>query len=278
VNAYTRMTGAREMLAVVLVGLFILPFYFLVSMALKPAGEVLTTSPLAPPAQPSVESFATVLGATGRDSILLGMVNSVIITGLAVLAVLAVGSITAYVFARRFDRLSNVTYYLVLAAMVLPSHLALVPLYIGARSVGLLGTHLGMILYYLASFLPLAVFLFGTFFRAMPREYEEAATVDGANRWQIFRRIVVPQVAPVTITVAIMIGMLVWNDFFTPLIFLSGSGAITVPVLMYNYVGTLVSQWNNIFALIIVSMLPVLILYILFQRRFMQGFAGGLKH
>lgn len=276
-NRYSKLTGAREALAIILVLLFVTPFYFLVSIALKPGDEMLSTSPLAPPQQPTADAFVTVLTAAGQNNVVLGLVNSTIITVSSVVAILIAGSLTGYVFARRFDRLSTLTYYLVLAAMVLPSHLALVPLYMGARAVGLVGSHLGIVLYYLASHLPLAVFLFATFLRATPIAYEEAAAIDGANRWQIFARIVMPQLAPVTATVAIMIGIFTWNDFFTPLIFLSGSASATVPVVMYSYVGSLVSQWNNVFALIIISLAPVLVLYIFFQRRFMHGFAGGIK-
>jgi raffinose/stachyose/melibiose transport system permease protein len=83
--------------------------------------------------------------------------------------------------------------------------------------------------------------------------------------------------APATGTVAILAGLIVWNDFFTPLIFLNGSEHQTLPVVMYNYVGALVSQWNVIFAIVLISMVPILAFYVFAQKKFIQGFAGGLK-
>ncbi len=83
--------------------------------------------------------------------------------------------------------------------------------------------------------------------------------------------------APATGTVAILTGLIVWNDFFTSLIFLGGSDNQTLPVSMYYYVGSLVSAWNKIFAIVIISMVPILVFYLFAQKRFIQGFAGGIK-
>ena len=125
--------------------------------------------------------------------------------------------------------------------------------------------------------LPLSVFIYAGFFRSMGTEYEEAAAIDGASPTQIFFRIVLPLMAPATGTVAILAGLIIWNDFFTPLIFLGGSDQQTLPVAMYYYIGSLVSQWNQIFAIVILSMIPILLFYLFAQKRFIQGFAGGLK-
>jgi raffinose/stachyose/melibiose transport system permease protein len=134
-----------------------------------------------------------------------------------------------------------------------------------------------MIIIYTGVLLPLSVFLYAGFFRTLPPEYEEAARIDGANRLQTFTRVVFPLMAPATGTVAILAGLIVWNDFFTPLIFLNGSPNQTLPVVMYNYVGALVSQWNLIFAIVLISMVPILAFYMFAQKKFIQGFAGGLK-
>ena len=151
------------------------------------------------------------------------------------------------------------------------------PLYIGARAIGLTGSVWGMIILYTGMLLPLSIFLYAGFFRGLGTEYEEAATIDGASRTQIFFRIVLPLMSPATGTVAILAGLIVWNDFFTSLIFLGGSDNQTLPVAMYYYIGSLVSSWNKIFAIVIVSMIPILAFYLFAQKRFIQGFAGGLK-
>jgi raffinose/stachyose/melibiose transport system permease protein len=134
-----------------------------------------------------------------------------------------------------------------------------------------------MIIVYSSVLMPLSVFLYAGFFRRLPREYEESAAIDGASRTRIFRSIVFPLMGPATGTVAILAGLIVWNDFFTALIFLNGSDFATLPVVMYNYVGSLVSQWNLVFALVLISMVPILALYFIAQKKFIQGYAGGLK-
>jgi raffinose/stachyose/melibiose transport system permease protein len=274
---YTKLTAFRELLVwlVTLVGL--LPFYLLVVTALKPDQEVLTTSAMAPPSSIDFGAFVEVLTTGGRNSIPMSILNSVIITVGAIAGLVLLGSITAYVIARRTQAWSNLTYYLVLIAIILPAQLGTVPLYIGARAVGLTGNALGMILLWIGILLPLAIFLYASFFRGLTTEYEEAAVIDGATPTQAFFRVVLPLMSPATGTVAILAGLIVWNDFFNSLIFLGGSPTQTLPVAMYTYVGGLVSAWNKIFAVVIISMIPILLFYMFAQKRFIQGFAGGLK-
>jgi raffinose/stachyose/melibiose transport system permease protein len=181
------------------------------------------------------------------------------------------------VISRSTRRWSRVAFYLFLIAIVLPTQLGVVPLYIGARAIGLTGSPFGMILLYTGMLLPLSIFIYAGFFRGMGTEYEEAAAIDGASRTQIFFRIVFPLMAPATGTVSIFAGLIVWNDFFNALIFLGGSTNQTLPVSMYFFIGSLVSKWNSIFAIVIISMIPILAFYLFAQKRFMQGFAGGLK-
>src|SRR4029453_18946365 len=125
--------------------------------------------------------------------------------------------------------------------------------------------------------MPPAVFLYAGFFRALPRDFEEAAAIDGAGPGRVFARIVLPLMGPATGTVAILTGLIVWSDFFTALIFLGGSDYQTLTVSMYYYVGSLVSAWNKIFAIVIISMIPILAFYLIAKKKFIQGFAGGIK-
>jgi raffinose/stachyose/melibiose transport system permease protein len=127
---------------------------------------------------------------------------------------------------------------------------------------------------YAGFLLPLSVFLYAGFYRRLPRDYEEAASIDGASRFKVFVRVVFPLMGQATGSIAILAGLIVWNDFFTALIFLNGSSWQTLPVVMYNFVGSLVSQWNLI---VIISMVPILVFYVFTQKRFIQACAGGLK-
>jgi raffinose/stachyose/melibiose transport system permease protein len=274
---YTRATLLREAFVWVVGLITLLPFYFLVITALKPDDELLTTSSSTPPSRPTVSNFTEVLTAGGQSSIILGLANSVFITVGSILGLVLFGSLAAYVLARTTHRWGTIAFYLFLVAIILPVQLGMIPLYIGARTLGLVGTPWGMIVLYVGTLMPLAVFLYAGFFRGLPRDYEEAAAIDGAGPCQVFLRVVLPLMAPATGTVAILTGLIVWNDFFTALIFLGGSDYQTLTVSMYYYVGSLVSAWNKIFAIVILSMVPILAFYLFAQKKFIQGFAGGIK-
>ncbi len=274
---YTTASAVREAFVWVFALVSLLPFYFLIITALKPDEELLTTGNSVPPSRPTVENFTEVLTGGGDSNILLGLLHSLVITVGSILGMIVLGSLAAYVLARSTRRWGSITFYLFLTAIVLPTQLGLIPLYIGAREVGLVGSLWGMIILYVGTLMPLAVFLYAGFFRNLPRDYEEAAALDGAGPARVFFRVVLPLMAPATGTVAILTGLIVWNDFFSALIFLGGSDNQTLPVSMYYYVGSLVSAWNKIFAIVIISMIPILAFYLVAQKRFIQGFAGGIK-
>jgi raffinose/stachyose/melibiose transport system permease protein len=274
---YTKATALREGIVWIAALLTLMPFYFLVITALKPDEELLTTGTSAPPSRPTLGNFTEVLTAGGDNDILVALMHSVVITVGSIAGLVACGSLAAYVLARTTRRWGSVAFYLFLVAIILPTQLGLIPLYIGARQVGLVGSIWGMIVLYVGSLMPLAVFLYAGFFRNLPRDYEEAAALDGASPGRVFFRVVLPLMAPATGTVAILAGLIVWNDFFSALIFLGGSDNQTLPVSMYYYVGSLVSAWNKIFAIVIISMVPILAFYLFAQKRFIQGFAGGIK-
>ena len=276
---YSKKTLVLEIVTILGAIVMLMPFYFLITTSLKTGPEVLSGSALSFPSSPTFQNFVTLLSPSSDASgaILNGLLYSLIITGGTILGLIVVGSPAAYVLTRSTSRWSSRTYYLFLIAILLPTQLGIVPLYVEARNLGLTGSPWGMIVIYTGVLMPLSVFLYGGFFRRLPRDYEEAATVDGASRGKVFVRIVFPLMGPATGTVAILAGLIVWNDFFTALIFLNGSDYQTLPVVMYNYVGGLVSQWNLIFAVVIISMVPILAFYFFAQKKFIQGYGGGLK-
>jgi raffinose/stachyose/melibiose transport system permease protein len=276
---YRKRTLVLEIVTIVVVLIGLTPFWILIMTSLKSGPDVLTTPAFQPPKHPTLENFRTLLSpsSTASSSIVHGLENSAIITLGSIVGLVCFGSVTAYALVRGKSRWTTRSYFLFLIAIILPTQLGVLPLYVEARKLGLVGSQIGMIIIYTGVLLPLAVFLYAGFFRTLPPEYEEAAVIDGASRVQTFVRVVFPLMAPATGTVAILAGLIVWNDFFTPLIFLNGSPHQTLPVVMYNYVGALVSQWNLIFAIVLISMVPILAFYVFAQKRFIQGFAGGIK-
>lgn len=274
---YTKLTALREVLVWLFALAGLLPFYFLVTTSLKPDDEMLLTTGSKPPQSPTTANFTEVMSVEGPTNILRGLGYSVLVTSLTILGLVVLGSMCAYVLARSTRRWTTWAYYGFLLAIILPPQLGLIPIYTGARTIGLVGTWYGLVILYVFSLMPLAVFLYAGFFRGLPREYEESAAVDGASPTKVFFQIVLPLMAPATGTVAILAGLIVWNDFFTALIFLSGADAQTATVAMYYYVGSLISQWNKIFAIVLISIIPILAFYLAAQKKFIQGFAGGIK-
>ncbi|MGO4592692.1 carbohydrate ABC transporter permease [Leifsonia sp. 2TAF2] len=276
---YTKKTLAIEIIVLIAAAILLLPFWILLVGSLKTLPDILSSAAIAPPTSPTFDNFITLLSpaSTSSGNIWAGLGSSLIITTGSIVLLVGLGSIAAYGIARSTSKWSRRSFYLFLVAIILPTQLGTLPLYIGARDVGLVGNPWGMILIYTGMLLPLSVFLYANFFRNLTPEYEEAAIIDGANRYQVFWKVVLPLMSPATGTVAILAGLIVWNDFFTSLIFLNGTPWQTLPVVMYSYVGSLVSQWNLIFSVVIVSMIPILAFYAFAQKKFIQGYAGGLK-
>ena len=270
---YTGWTLVREGLMILVAILWMIPFYFLVIVAVKPDTEALT-SPLSFPNELHLANFSTAWNDAALDR---SLVNSLIITGGSVLALIAIGSTCAYAIARRPGKMSTALYFLFVLAIILPFQLGLVPTYAVMRDFGLVGSYLGIILLYTGIWMPFAVFLYTGFVMALPKEYEEASRVDGASSLRTFRRVVFPLLRPVTGTVAIFTGLIIWNDFFLSLIYLNGTDKTPLPVAVYTFVGAFASRWNLIFAAVIVSLLPIMIFFLFAQRQLIRGFTGGIK-
>jgi raffinose/stachyose/melibiose transport system permease protein len=273
VRRYTGWTLVREVLMILLAIVWMIPFVFLVMVAVKPDIEALQ-SPLSFPDELHLANFSTAWNDAALDR---SLVNSLLITGGSVLALIAIGSICAYVIARRPGRMSTALYFMFVLAIILPFQLGLVPTYALMRDFGLVGSYLGIILLYTGIWMPFAVFLYTGFVMALPKEYEEASRVDGASSLRTFRKVVFPLLRPVTGTVAIFTGLIIWNDFFLSLIYLNGTDKTPLPVAVYTFVGAFASRWNLIFAAVIVSLLPILIFFLFAQRQLIRGFTGGIK-
>jgi raffinose/stachyose/melibiose transport system permease protein len=274
---YTRKSFVREVAVLGIAILWLLPFYFLLMISLK-TGENIYDSPFKPPADPSTSAYGDAWQGTPQASFPQGLASSVIITGGSVIALIALGSLSAYTISQLPGKLGVGLFVLFVLGLILPVQLGLIPIFVAMRELGLIGTYPGMIIIYTGLLLPLSVFLYTGFVRALPRDYEEAARVDGAPPLRIFRKIVFPLLRPVTGTVAILCGLIIWNDFFTPLVFLSGTGKATLPVVVYSFVGGLAQQWNIIFAAVALSILPLLIFFVVAQRQLIRGFSGGIKN
>jgi len=253
--------------------LFLLPVYILINLSIRPVGDL--TPAFIPSSHATLDNF---VNAWTQSSLPGAIVTSIFVTVAACAVVIVFATMAAYPLARSTSRLSNATFYLFMVGLLLPFQLGLLPLYFQMRDLGLLGNPLSLVVVYAGVQMPFSIFLITTFLRTgVPLEYEEAARMDGCSNLGAFWRVVVPLLRPVIGTCVILNGVSIWNDFFTPLIYLAGGQQVTIPMAIYQFVGQYSSNWPLIFASLIISMIPVLALYLVFQRYVIQGFAGGLK-
>jgi raffinose/stachyose/melibiose transport system permease protein len=203
--------------------------------------------------------------------------STTIITVASVFGLVVLGSLAAYVIARRTQRLSTIVYYFFLVGLLLPPLLTLIPLYTMIRDAGLLGTYWSLIIVYIGGQMPFTIFLFAGFMRSLSPVYEEAAMVDGASSWNIYLRIVLPLIRPIVGTVIILNAVFIWNDFLNPLLYLAGSGKQTLAVSIYSFVGVYSTQWSLIFAGVVMAALPMVGVFLLLQKSFLRSFGAVLK-
>lgn len=276
---YTSLTFLRE-LAFWIAGLIILaPAYVLVALSLKTPTDAIKSSPIAPPQHPTLSNYRGVVNFDGGGSATFAQsfLNSALVTAAVIIIVVVLGAPASYAIARRASRLATGLFWLFVAGLILPFQLGFLPLFVMLTRLGLTGSRTGLVVSTIGVMLPLAVFLYVGFFRSLALDYEEAALVDGASRTRIFCQVVIPLVRPVTTTVAILVGIYTWNDFFMPVVLVGGSTKATLPVLIQSFVGNFVSQWNLIFAGITMAIIPALVVFLLARRRFMQGFSSGVR-
>ena len=252
---------------------FLFPVYALVTLAMKDPGQI-ANRPLSLPSPPSFANFGDAWRSASLGSALL---NSTLITVVSVLALIALGSLAAYFLARTATRLSYTLYILFLVGIILPFQLGMIPLYSLVNNLGLLGTYQGMILFYTGIQLPFTVFLYTGFIRSLPADYTNAALIDGASHLQAFAHVIFPLLRPITGTVLILNAVQIWNDFFTPLLYLGGSGRETVPVRVFAFVNEYTSNYGLVAAGLVLAALPILAVFLILQRYVIRGFSSGLK-
>lgn len=272
-SRYTWRTVVLETSLWITAAIFLgIPLYLLVNVALKASND--RTPGFTPPAPVTLENFAT---AWVQGDLPQAFVTSVCIAAVSVAAIVFLSALASYPLARITRRWSSVAFGFFLAGMIIPAGLGMIPLYITMRDAGLLGTPLALILIYVGGGMPFNIFLYTIFLRAVPREYEEAAALDGCPPWRAFWLVIFPLVRPITGTIVILAFIGVYNDFFTPLLYLSGSDYTTLPLALKDFSSQYFTDWGAIFAGLIIAIAPVLFFYLLLQRHIISGFAGGLK-
>ncbi|MCB0046156.1 MAG: carbohydrate ABC transporter permease [Caldilineaceae bacterium] len=201
--------------------------------------------------------------------------NSLFVTVLSLLTILLLGSMAAYALANWESPAAGFVYIFFLAGLMIPIRLGTINILQIVIALGLSDTIYSLFPVYIAMGLPITVFILTTFIRSIPREIGDAARVDGANEWRIYSRIVLPLIRPALATSAIFNLIPIWNDLWFPLIFIRADQHRTVMLGASLLFGQYQTDWTSILAVLTLSSLPILILYLLMSKQFIQGLTGG---
>jgi ABC-type glycerol-3-phosphate transport system permease component len=257
---------------IALVALF--PILWGLSTSFKPAAELATFPPTLLPRQPTLEHYA-LLFRTGIQHFVL---NSLIVSVASVVGCLALGSLAAYAMARIPFRGSAPLLLAVVALMSIPLPSLLVPTFTFLARLGLLDSLTGLTLLYTAYQLPIVVWVLYGYFQTIPIELEQAARVDGYSQFDTLRKIVIPLSGPGLVAAGLFVVTFAWNDFVVAVAMNSSEAAKTLPVAIYGYLGFYGREWGPLTASAILSTVPVIIVFIAFQRFFLGGMtSGGVK-
>ena len=259
---------------VTIVIFFLLPLFFMVLVAFKTTEEV-ASSPFSLPTSLNFSNFAIVFQ---RLDFLRLSGNTILVTTLSCILTVLLSSLAAYPIARLRNRWVGGIYQLFLIGLTLPFFVVLLPLYLLARDLGLLGTVPGIVLVYTAFNLPFAIFFTAGFIAAIPVELEEASSIDGSTPLSTFWFIILPLLRPANATVAMFIALSIWNDLLLPLLFFNRTEQRTIMPGVYTVVGEFSTPYNELFSAALLASLPLFIFYLILQRQIIAGIsAGGVK-
>lgn len=260
------VNGALLLLAVVSLA----PLLWMVSVSFMPAGEA---SRFPPPLLPSGATLANYHELFARTGMARNFANSLLVSGAITLGSLLINTMAGYAFAKlRFSGRDRI-FRLLLAALVIPAQVAMLPLFLLMKQLGLVNSFGGVIVPALATVF--GIFLVRQYARGIPDELLEAARIDGASEWRIFFQVVLPMLKPVLVTLAIFTFMAAWNDFMWPLIVLTDQAHYTLPVALASLSREHIMDVEMMMAGAVITVLPVLLLFLLLQRYYLQGLLLG---
>lgn len=200
--------------------------------------------------------------------------NSALITGFSIVFIVLFGSMTAYGLSWNFKGSKPLFSYFLLGIMI-PIQAKIITLFILLKQLGIINTHFGLILVYIAFNLPLAIFIFFGFFKTIPLDLKDAAQLDGCSEVGTFWRIILPISRPIIATVVILTGLHVWNSFFLPLILLQDKRLFPITLGLQRLKGEFAVDWPLFFAAMVMLMIPMIVLFVLMQKQFIKGLTSG---
>ncbi len=272
------MRWGVEMLVAIAAVLFLLPVALIYLESLKPDAEIVKFESVLPkhPRQGVRDNFGHIFDSPEEIPIFRWIANSVLISTSATLLVLTVDSLAAYALARLNLPGKRYVFALIIATLMVPGQILLVPVYLILNKLGWIDSPLSLIVPVGAG--AFGVFLLHQFFKAIPRELEEAAMIDGASRLRIWWNVMLPLSKPALATLAIFTFIGTWNEFLAPLVFLDSVEKYTLPVGVAIFQSSYANEYGLTLAASVICTTPILIVFIFFSRHIIQGMAmTGLK-
>lgn len=253
---------------------FVFPFFLMIVNSFKSNGEILE-SPFSLPSSISFQHFADVIV---KMNFPVSFTNSLIITALSTFFILLFSSMTAYYLVRNNNKFSKILFSLLVISMIIPFQSLMIPLmYIYGAKLNLIDKlPIPLLITLYAGFgSALTVFFYHGFIKSIPLELEEAALIDGCTNKMTFFRIVFPMLAPTSMTVAILNVMWIWNDYLLPSLILTKDKLYTMPIKMKVFNGTYMNNWELLIPALLLTILPLLIVYFIAQKKIIEGVMQG---
>ena len=259
--------------AVLLAVIALVPFVWMISTSLKSRGALMSIPIEWIPAEPTLDAYGEVFS---RFPFLKTIGNSLFITCSFTLLTIISASMAAFAFAKIRFRGSRLVLGLYLATMMIPTQVTMIPLFVVMNKLGLIDSYASVILP--GIFKPFAVFMLVQQMRAIPEDFLDAARIDGAGIFRVYRSIALPMCAPTIATLAVTTFMESWNDYLWPLLMLTDRNKMTLPIALSTLNGQYNTEYNVLMAGSLISMIPIVIIYLCAQKQFKNGLmAGGIK-
>lgn len=262
-----------DVLSLVVLGIvFVVPFAFIFLMAAKTRPEAALFQFSWPSEFQLLQNIREVL-AFGDHRMFRALWNSTLLTVGSVTVIVLLSALVAFVMQRRQDRMASLVSSIMLAGLIIPP--AVVPTIFLLQWLGIYKTLFGLIMVEVAYTMPFAILIFRAFMASIPSEIDEAAIMDGASPLRVFFSIILPLLQPAIITVIVTSAVGIYNDFVGPLYFLPGNENVTVQLTLFSFISQFSSQWNLLFANVLVITILPLIMFIFFQRQLVSGMTKG---
>ena len=265
-------SGAQKLMILLVMIVVVLPFYVAILYSFR-APDAITANRLAWPANPTWQNYMRVIFE--NESFLTGYKNSIINTLPTVLLLMAITSLASWVLARHETPFYNFMYGLLTLGLLIPFQCFELPLYINWYNAGLVSTNLGFIIARAGLQISISLTAVTGFIKTVPRDLEQAAIIDGCNRFQCFWKVVFPLMTPINVTQLVLNTLFVWNDYGTAIILLRKKQSFTLTLAQIIYFNENTSMLNEAFAFFIMAMIPILILYLCMQKYIVSGITAG---